>query len=108
MKREHSTQQIRIWSYNDAPAFLREAMSGSFAWIAVLPATVVSADIEAFFTRWHSADNPVVRTVLSDGSVVLAGTDPSATEMFASTFQNLAKKRSPRSVSPSRDLRDHR
>jgi hypothetical protein len=79
---------IAVWQSENAPEPLRR-LAGSSEWIAFIPPHLTSPDTEALFVRWHSDSHPVIRRVLPDGAVVLAGSYPSG-DMMAGNKPALA------------------
>jgi hypothetical protein len=53
-------QVIKVWDYQRAPKNIkRVADDPAAAWVALIPATLAGADIEALFLRWSSDAHPV-------------------------------------------------
>jgi hypothetical protein len=70
-------QVIKVWDYQRAPKNIkRVADDPAAAWVALIPATLAGADIEALFLRWSSDAHPVARHILADGSILFSGTYP--------------------------------
>lgn len=78
-----SKAEIQIWPFHRAPKTLRQTVSVASEWLVLIPATLVSNTIESLFWRWHDEAHPVIRRVLPDGSVLLAGSYPSAATMIS-------------------------
>jgi hypothetical protein len=85
--------EISIWPFDKAPDPVRRIAGGIFEWVALLPASPVSNEVERLFWRWDSQDHPVVRRILPNGSVVLAGSYPTAETMISTGM--LASNRNP-------------
>jgi hypothetical protein len=75
---------IAVWQSKNAPESLRR-LAGSSEWIAFIPPHLVSTQTEGLFVRWHSEMHPVIRHILPDGAIVLAGSYPCADNMLGST-----------------------
>src|SRR5262245_23888775 len=70
-------QEIKVWDYQRAPEHMKRVVDDPTAsWVALIPATLAGADIEALFLRWSSNAHPVARHVLADGSILFFGTYP--------------------------------
>jgi hypothetical protein len=87
--------EIRIWPFDKAPKELRKAAPAGSEWLAVIPVSLLSHGIEALFWRWHSDDHPVSQRVLADGSLVLAGSYPTAATLTLETIGLEAQNRAP-------------
>jgi hypothetical protein len=74
--------EIRIWPADKAPEALRGLIDDAATeWVVLIPASMVSNEIEVLFWRWHSEEHSVTRRTLPNGAVVLMGSYPSATTM---------------------------
>jgi hypothetical protein len=88
----HPCDEIQVWEYAKAPERLRRLTSDTSAWIAFIPAALVSPEVEVLFMRWDSGAHPVSRRQLSDGAIVLYGTHPSAAALTHAAPGNIASK----------------
>jgi hypothetical protein len=75
---------IGLWTYRKAPQQLRQMVDAKAKWVALIPKDLVSSGVEALFLRWSTEAHPVDRYVLADGSILFAGSFPSAETMMAS------------------------
>lgn len=78
--------EIRIWPFQKAPECIQRMAAGVFEWVAVVPAELATNEVESLFRRWESQDHPVVRRILPNGSVLLAGDRPTAETMDSIGF----------------------
>ena len=98
------SEEVRIWQFDKAPQALRQLAAGASEWLVLIPASLVSSQIERLFLRWDGDGHRVIRKTLPNGSVVLAGSYPSAATMTsgAHTFPAMGR---PPVVSRSKDRR---
>jgi hypothetical protein len=81
---EYFGHELRVWEFARAPESLQRLAAGASEWVAFIPAPLVTPEVEALFLRWESDQHPVIRRRLANGSVLLAGSYPSATTMTGS------------------------
>jgi hypothetical protein len=77
---------ITVWQSKNAPEWLQRS-TGASEWIVLIPVQLALPETEALFLRWHSDAHPVIRLVLSNGTVILGGNYPSATTMLGDPQQ---------------------
>jgi hypothetical protein len=78
-------QDIRIWDCRRAPEYIRQLAHPAATWVAVIPAALACAAVEALFLRWSTETHPVTRHDLADGSVMFSGAHPTAEMMSSDT-----------------------
>jgi hypothetical protein len=87
MPGKHAQREIKVWPIDKAPEQFRRLTAGASEWLALIPVELVSPELEALFLRWHTETHPVIRRTLSDGSVILAGSFPSASTLVGTPDQ---------------------
>jgi len=68
--------EIKVWPFEKAPRHLKQLASSNCEWIAIIPRSLASPEIEALFERWDTPEHTVHRHTLQDGSIVLDGSCP--------------------------------
>src|SRR5262245_4110838 len=82
--------ELKVWQFAKAPLRLRRLAVGASEWIALIPASLALPEVEAIFLRWESETHPVIRRKLGNGSILLAGSYPTATTLSGiSDVQNI-------------------
>lgn len=87
---KHPSNEVRVWEYAQAPEGLRRLTPDTPAWIAFIPAAVVSPAVESLFMRWNTRTHPVSRYQFSDGAVLLSGTNPPAAALTGAAGSDIA------------------
>jgi hypothetical protein len=83
MNEDIGHDELRVWQFARAPKSLQRLAAGASEWIALIPASLALPEVEAFFLRWESETHPVIRRKLGNGSVLLAGSYPTAATLSA-------------------------
>jgi hypothetical protein len=78
--------EVRMWQCARAPKPLQRLAVGASEWIALIPASLALPEVEAIFLRWDSETHPVIRRKLDNGSILLAGSYPTAATMASSSI----------------------
>jgi hypothetical protein len=76
--------EVRVWQFARAPKPLQRLAVGASEWVALIPASLALPEVEAIFLRWNSETHPVIRRKLDNGSILLAGSYPTAATMSGS------------------------
>jgi hypothetical protein len=97
--------EIKVWEFARAPESLQRLAAGASEWVALIPATLASPEVEAVFLRWESEAHPVIRRKLANGSILLAGSYPTAATMTGSADAQIPDSHRPCSGSESRTSR---
>jgi hypothetical protein len=84
MNEDIGHDEIKVWHFARAPKPLHRLAAGASEWVALIPASLVSPEVEAIFLRWESETHPVIRRKLGNGSILLAGSYPTAATMSGS------------------------
>jgi hypothetical protein len=69
-------RNVKVWCVDQAPPMLRRLADGNATWIAVVPASLLCSGVEDLLVRWESAEHPVMRLQLYDGSLMFSGSRP--------------------------------
>jgi hypothetical protein len=64
---------IQIWRYDQVPQSLKRLSGKNSAWVALIPPNLVRYESEALFLQSHTAQHPVMRQPLADGSILFSG-----------------------------------
>jgi hypothetical protein len=73
--RDSSRVCIKIWEYSDAPVALKQLFTPPSHWVALIPASLAFAEVEALFLRSATLAGRILHRRLSDGSILLWGGD---------------------------------
>jgi hypothetical protein len=95
MPGQHAQHEIKVWPIDKAPEQFKRLTAGASEWLALIPADLVSPELEALFLRWHTEAHPVIRRTLSDGSVILSGSFPSASTLIGTPDQAPISRQDP-------------
>ena len=87
---KYPSDEVRVWEYAKAPEGLRRLTPNTPAWIAFIPAALVSPAVESLFMRWDTRTHPVRRYQFSDGAVLLSGTNPPAAVLNGAAVSDIA------------------
>jgi hypothetical protein len=71
--RKQIEQVVKIWPCSQAPSSLKRLSGKKAEWVVLIPASLVTSEVEALFLRWNTGSYPVIRRTLADGSIVFSG-----------------------------------
>jgi hypothetical protein len=69
---EFPEQVIKLWLRTQIPEVFEHVCGGDAEWIALIPPSTMSDEVESLFLRWVTKHSSIKRTTLDDGSVILS------------------------------------